>query len=102
MSKPKITAKRRRYKKIYLLTNLQVYFFLYFLLQGIIFFIFQITAHIETTLRQGGVIGLWASPIANKRVPKPPGPPLMRHTGLGKLGGLINTAVHATKRSPGK
>lgn len=62
----------------------------------------QITANLETTIRQGGVIGLWASPIANRRALKAQGPQAMRHTGLGKLGGLINTAVHATKRSPGK
>lgn len=86
-------GQKRRYKNV---TNNNDFF------KIIKWFLFQITAHVETTLRQGGVIGLWASPIANKRVPKPPGPPVMRHTGLGKLGGLINTAVHATKRSPSK
>ncbi|EFA10094.1 hypothetical protein TcasGA2_TC012272 [Tribolium castaneum] len=56
--------------------------------------------NLRTTIRHAGVIGLWASPLNGKKAGGKPGPPAMRHTGLGKLGGLINTAVHATKRAP--
>lgn len=55
-----------------------------------------------TTIRHAGVIGLWASPVAGRRALAKPGSPGMRHTGFGKLGGLINTAVQATKKTPGK
>ena len=65
-------------------------------------FSLQDSFNLGTTIRHAGVIGLWASPVNGKKAGGKPGPPAMRHTGLGKLGGLINTAVHATKRAPGE
>ncbi|GJQ86863.1 putative serine threonine-protein phosphatase 2A 55 kDa regulatory subunit B [Trypoxylus dichotomus] len=53
------------------------------------------------TIKHGSVIGLWASPVIARKLGAKTGPPVMRHTSLGKLGGLINTAVGGTKRSPG-
>lgn len=70
--------------------------------RSIALIILQTTVNLETTIRHAGVIGLWASPVGSRRTGAKPGPPVMRHTGFGKLGGLINTAVHATKRTPGK
>lgn len=54
------------------------------------------------TIKHGSVIGLWAAPVIARKLGAKAGPPVMRHTSLGKLGGLINTAVGGTKRSPGK
>lgn len=66
-------------------------------------FCFQTTAKIETTtIRHAGVVGLWASPVNSRRTGAKPLTPVMRHTGFGKLGGLINNAVHATKRTQGE
>lgn len=67
------------------------------------FSFFFITSRVKIvgTIKHGGVIGLWAAPAIGRKLGAKAGPPVMRHTGLGKLGGLINTAVSATKRSPG-
>lgn len=64
------------------------------------YFYFQFVRNLGTTIRHAAVIGLWASPPPGRRALTKPSSPAVRHTGFSKLGGLINNAVHSTKKSP--
>lgn len=67
------------------------------------FILFSQVLDISSTIRHAGVIGLWASPVTGKKPGGKLGPPVMRQSGFGKLGGFLNTAVAATKKTtPGE